>query len=495
MNKSAGIATGIIVVVGALATGGAWYTGGKLEGALRDAIQNANQELGNSLKGSSSSMTIELVSIDRHVFSSTAHYRVNVQDPNLSADGTKAEFLFVDHIEHGPLPLSRLKALKLLPVMAQSNFEMEKSPSAEKWFAMSKGVAPLKGHAAVGYDRATTGGLSLSPLEMNDSDGTFTFSGLTVDVEASADAEKIKLAGNMDNLKLNVMGPEGQVALEMQGASFDSGGTKGKSGFYLGHSNLKVGSVLAQVAGQPATRFTDMVNTNLAQEEGGNLAAQVNYSVGMINYNGKDVGSAQIAFKIGNFDVAATQALYQLYQTKILPQQQAAIAAQQPFELQLSPTDQQWMDAEMAKLLAAKPHIELEKIGLKTANGESHLRIALDLADPGSLDQSQDQLALKSIGQLDARLVLSKPMINDLASLQAGMIGATDPAVIAEQAKSVTDMISGMAVMLQVAKVEGDNIVSSLQYANDMVDFNGVKMTPEQFVQMVMGQVGGITGQ
>lgn len=495
MNKSVGIAAGVIVVVGALATGGAWYTGTRLEGVLRDSIQQANQELATSLKGSESTITLEMLSIDRHVFSSTAHYRVVIHDENLSSEGNNAEFLFVDHIEHGPLPFSRLKSFKLLPVMAQSNFEMEQSPSAVKWFAMSKGASPVTGYASVGYDRSTSGSLLMAPLEMKDTDGTFAFSGLTVDVEASADAEKLKVLGKMDNLQLNVTSPEGEVALGAKGFSFDTGGTKGKSGFYLGHNNLKVDRLLAQVAGQAPVVLNDLVGTSLAQEEGGNLAAQMSYNVGMINYNGKDVGALQSAFRISNFDVAASQALYELYQTKILPQQQAATAAGQKLELQLSPADQQLMDAQVVKLLAAKPHVELEKLALKTANGESNLHIAVDLTDTGSANKPSPDRVRNAIAQLNARLVLSKPMISDLATLQAGLGGQTDPAAIAAQAKAASDMVGAMAVMMQLAKVDGDNIVSNLLYANDIVDFNGQKMTPEQFMSLVMSKFIGMRMQ
>jgi uncharacterized protein YdgA (DUF945 family) len=495
MNKSVGIAAGVIVVVGALATGGAWYTGTRLEGVLRDSIQQANQELAASLKGSESTMTLEMLSIDRHVFSSTAHYRVVIHDENLSTDDKNAEFLFVDNIEHGPLPLSRLKSFKLLPVMAQSNFEMEQSPSAAKWFAISKGVPPVKGHASVGYDRSTSGALVLSPLEMKDADGTFTFSGLNVDVEASSDAEKLKVLGTMDNLQLNVTSPEGEVALAAKGFTFDMGGTKGKSGFYLGHNDFKFDHVLAQVAGQAPVGLKDLAGNTLAQEDGGNLAAQMNYNIGMISYNGKDIGALQSAFKISNFDVAASQALYEFYQTRILPQQQAANAAGEELELQLSQADQQLMDAELMKLLAAKPHIELEKLALKTANGESHVRIAVDLTDSGSAQPQSSDRVRNAIAQLEAKVVLSKPMISDLAALQASLGGQTDPATIAEQAKAAGEMVGAMAVMTQLAKVEGENIVSNLQYANDMVDFNGQKMTPEQFIAQIMSQVIGLRMQ
>ncbi|GAB0064042.1 hypothetical protein IBA8401_50750 [Pseudomonas syringae] len=352
MNKSAGIAIGVIVVAGALATAGAWYTGNQLEGALNDSISKANQELAKSFKGTDTSVKLEMLSLDKHFFSSTAHYRVDIQ--NLSDSTQGGQFLFVDHIEHGPIPLSHLKTLNLLPVMALSNFQMEKSPSAEKWFAMSKDVPPLTGQASIGYDRATKGTLQMAPLEMTDVDGTFRFSGLDLNAESSADAEKFSLAGNMDNLQLNVASPDGPVSIEIKGMTFDTGGTKGKSGFYLGHTNMKIQNAGFQVVGKPQVQIRDFTNTNLAQEDAGNLAAQINYDAGMIAYAGKDVGSAHMGFKIANFDVLATQALYQLYQDKILPQQQQAALEKRPFRLELNTADQELMNTQMKTLLAAK---------------------------------------------------------------------------------------------------------------------------------------------
>ncbi|PYD09643.1 hypothetical protein ALQ93_03089 [Pseudomonas syringae pv. pisi] len=493
MNKSAGIAIGVIVVAGALATAGAWYTGNQLEGALNDSISKTNQELAKSFKGTDTSVKLEMLSLDKHFFSSTAHYRVDIQ--NLSDSTQGGQFLFVDHIEHGPIPLSHLKTLNLLPVMALSNFQMEKSPSAEKWFAMSKDVPPLTGQASIGYDRATKGTLQMAPLEMTDVDGTFRFSGLDLNAESSANAEKFTLAGNMDNLQLNVASPDGPVSIEIKGMTFDTGGTKGKSGFYLGHTNMKIQNAGFQVVGKPQVQIRDFTNTNLVQEDAGNVAAQINYDAGMIAYAGKDVGSAHMGFKIANFDVLATQALYQLYQDKILPQQQQAVQEKRPFRLELSPADQELMNTQMKTLLAAKPHIELEKLSLKTSNGESHMRIAVDLADPGPLDQPSDALLKKSLGEVNAKVVLSKPMIRDLATQQAMREGQTDLKVIADQAKAAGDMASAMAEMMQLAKVDGDNIVSDLHYANQMVDFNGQKMTVQQFMTNVMGKVGVLGNQ
>jgi uncharacterized protein YdgA (DUF945 family) len=48
--------------------------------------------------------------------------------------------------------------------------------------------------------------------------------------------------------------------------------------------------------------------------------------------------------------------------------------------------------------------------------------------------------------------------------------------------------------MSQLAKVEGDNVISNLHYANGIADFNGQKMTGMQFVSLVAGKFSEMTG-
>ncbi|RML48361.1 hypothetical protein APX70_01350, partial [Pseudomonas syringae pv. maculicola] len=54
----------------------------------------------------------------------------------------------------------------------------------------------------------------------------------------------------MENLQLNVASAEGPVSIEVKGMTFDTGGTKGKSGFYLGHTNMKIQNAGFQVVGK-----------------------------------------------------------------------------------------------------------------------------------------------------------------------------------------------------------------------------------------------------
>ena len=487
MKKSVNIAVGVIVVAGALVTAGAWYTGVRLEGVLGDVVQQGNQQMQAALVGQEASASLELLSLDRHFFTSTAHYKLTFRDRQLT-DDQPVELLFVDNIEHGPLPWSRVKSLQLVPVMAASNMQLEKNIYAEKWFAMTQDQSPLTGHFSMGYDRAGLGRIDFLPFEFSSQEGDFKFSGLTLNASASGNGEKLEANGLLGSLDVTATSEEGPVKLSMKDFTFNTGGTKGQSGFYLGHSDARVGVFTFQAAGQPAIEFKDFVNTSLLQEVEGNLNAQVSYDIGNISFDGQSIGSSQMLWKFANFDIAATKSLFQLYQEKIQPQAQAAAATGQSYTPHLSAADQAQIQAEIGKLLTAKPHIELEKFSLKTASGESHFNLSLDLGNPSSLDQPGAALLKQLLTRLDARLVVSKPMIRDLAALQAKSAGLTDPAAIAQQAQGAAESVGGMAVMLQVGNVEGDNIVSNLHYADDMVDFNGIKMTAQQFAAAMMGK-------
>ncbi|VVN00843.1 hypothetical protein PS624_03318 [Pseudomonas fluorescens] len=98
MNKSAGVLLGIVVAIGAISAGGAWYTGTKIEGVLNNAVTNANQELQTAMAGSNGTESLELVSLEPHTFTSTPPYRLKGEGEMFGY--APLALLFVDHIEH-----------------------------------------------------------------------------------------------------------------------------------------------------------------------------------------------------------------------------------------------------------------------------------------------------------------------------------------------------------------------------------------------------------
>ena len=197
MKKSAGIVVGAVVAVAAIGVGGAWYTGNQLPSVLDESIKQANADMAKTLPALGLDASIELLSLDRQFFSSNARYRITF---NGSLDGEapqQFELVINDRIEHGPFPLSRLKAFKLLPVMATSNYALETSPALEHWFAASHGKSPVEGQASLGYDRSVSGNLRLNPVQVAlDEDSNLDFSGLNIDFDSSAEAKQIEAQTN-----------------------------------------------------------------------------------------------------------------------------------------------------------------------------------------------------------------------------------------------------------------------------------------------------------
>ena len=496
MNKSAGVLLGIVVVIGAISAGGAWYTGTKLEGVLNSSIADANKELQAALVGSNGTASLELVSLERNVFSSTAHYRLKGEGEMFGE--APVELLFVDRIEHGPLPFSRLVSLKWLPVMATSHYELEKTPLTEKWFAAAKDKSPLTGVVNIGYDKATNGTLNLLPLDVAlDDKSHLKFSGLNMDVAASAQAQKVKADGYMDSLTLSTVAEDQTpVKVEMNGLTFASNLTKSTYGYYTGENTVELtDSKTTFGAKQSILGVKKFEMKNKTEESGTSASGRADYKVGEVSLNGKTIGSAQMAMSLKNLDIPATMSLMQIYQSKLQPYEKAAAeaaAAGEPApELVLTPAEEAQVKTGLEKLLAAGPQVALENLSLNTANGESRANLVLDLTKPQSMDLPADQLTRQLIALLDVNVQVSKPMLVDLFTVQSQIDGQTDAKLIADQATATADMFSSMAVGSQFAKLDGNNIVSKLHYANNQVEFNGQKMTVEEFIGFLMSKVGG----
>ena len=87
--------------------------------------------------------------------------------------------------------------------------------------------------------------------------------------------------------------------------------------------------------------------------------------------------------------------------------------------------------------------------------------------------------------KLDAKVVLSKASLADLMAFKAQQDGAGRPGPQDRQGPGRHGRHHGGRH--GPGKVENDNVVSYLNYADGQVDFNGKKMPLEQFLMMAMG--------
>jgi uncharacterized protein YdgA (DUF945 family) len=492
MKKTVGVLSGLVVAVAAVCTAGAWYTGKQLPGELDKAVAQANAQLKQSVGGD---MTLELTSLESHLYSSTAHYRLKAKNLVVGNELRSFELGFVDRIEHGPLPWSRLKALKLMPVMANSNYALEKDATTATWFAASGDVPPLYGQNALGYDGSTDGTLIMPPMEVSEAgEVQLKFSGLQLQASATPDAEQAKFSGGSASLQLNLVDQSGApFKVEFKDLSIVGDLSKTANDFYVGTLNMGIGQVSAAMGEQQNVLLLKGVEQNSeSQADGAKLSGNVVYKVADINFAGQPVGSGAMVWSMKDIDVPAMQALAAWYQSR-MPEFQAAAAQGQALpSLPMTEAEKAQVSANVQQMLAAKPQIALEDFSFKTANGESHFKLSVALAQPQSLELPAAELSKQIIAQVQSSLQLSKPMIGDLASLQARLQGQSDAQVLAQQASQTGEMLGMMALQSQMATVQGNDILANLHYADGMVEFNGQKMTVEQFANLIMANLGAL---
>ena len=204
---------------------------------------------------------------------------------------------------------------------------------------------------------------------------------------------------------------------------------------------------------------------------------------GMINVQNQDVTGVKFALDMKNLDPKALKALNEVYEKASHRMLQSGGEEKTP---QFTPEEQQILKDNVQLLLAGNPSLSVAPLQLRTANGASTFNLDLNLAKPASLDAPFPDVAMQTVRKLDAKVVLSKASLADLMAFKAQQDGAPADQAL-KTAKGQADMVGTMAGAMGLAKVENDNVVSYLNYADGQVDFNGKKMPLEQFLMMAMG--------
>ena len=500
MKKSIRILSGLAVAIAVATTAGAWYTGKQLPAELERSIAGVNQDMRRALVGVGGSVTFELASLDQHFFTSTAHYRVKVDDIPLQ-DGQTLDFEVgvIDQIEHGPFPWSRVKAFKLLPVLATSNSALEKDDTTAAWFEATGGQAPLSAQTSLGFDGSVDSDMQVAPVSIQDDTGTrIEFSGMHL--QASEDREGAStFKGGADSFVFKLVGADHPPAtLELKGLKVDGKlATTQYDAVYVGNVDLHLGEAKATLGPKQQVLLLKGLEQNASQAFDGaeTLGGRVDYKIADISWDDHAVGSMQMGVSLQSLNAPALQALSQWYQVHQHEFEQAA-AAGQPFpEIDMGAEEKARFHSDLHKLLAAKPKMAIDNFSLKTANGESRFNLGMDFVSPTSFDLPADQLAKQLITQVKSQLTLSKPMIGDLATLRALVQGQRDAQTIAQQAGQAGEMVGMLAVQSGMATVQGSDVVSSLHYADGMVDFNGKKMTLDEFVALLNAHVAALQPQ
>ncbi|HYQ38413.1 MAG TPA: YdgA family protein, partial [Pseudomonas sp.] len=360
--------------------------------------------------------------------------------------------------------------------------ELAPSDATRGWFNGSAGAAPLTGDFVLGYDNGIRGRLALRPLTFAEGGQSVRFSGMDLEMAVGAQASFVRFNGRMDSLVLELLRDGEPLHLRLDGLALQGDHHLGKSGLYSGDSRLALARMELKAADRPALAMSDLVQTDRFTEHGERMNGVFAYDIGQFSYGGKPLGSASLQLSLGDLDVAALKSLGEWYKGFL-----QRLQTQPDGDTGMSAEERARLQEGIDTLLEGRPRVALDKLALKTAHGESRFNLRIDLARPASYELPAPELARQLVGKLDAQLVLAKPTIRDLVMYKAVLDPAAASPALAEEAMQTAEMAGTLASTRQLARLEGDNIVSSLGYADGQITFNGQPIPAEQFADLLQG--------
>ncbi|MCW3150457.1 YdgA family protein [Stutzerimonas stutzeri] len=474
-----------------------FYTSTQVEAIARDAVNQANLQLREMSVGAGADVSLTLLSFERGLLSSAARYQIDFNIPDDEGNDRQFSLLLNDRLEHGPFPVSRLARGQLMPVAAQSHFELERTPLTQKLFDAASGEVPLVGDVTIGYDGGQAGDLRTAALNLEDEDGSVRIAPANLNFKANKDGSDVRLDGELAEIDIDTQrsdsGQPVQVSLRGIGLSadkqdYDAGFGFGPSAITLERMEIKAGDEPAVVIQQAS------IDEALSRGSRG-LDQTIAYRIGEVSAKGQTFRNLALAFSLRNLEESSLKALVASYM-EILDQS----ATPQESFAGLTSAQQQGLQTRALELLEHKPTLALDEFGFETAHGAARLSVVLDLQSPSAEAFTPDAMITSMLASLKADAGIDKDLVRDIAGLVVqnnARDGQLDQAALQQETDAATDLFSGMALNTGWSRLEGERLVSSLHYANDKVTFNGREMSVPEFLGFAFGSVqnAGLLGQ
>ncbi|EEH92877.2 protein ydgA [Citrobacter portucalensis] len=485
MKKSL-VAAGVVVALGIVWTGGAWYTGKKLETHLAEMVTQANDQL----KRFSPEAGIELSyqNYQRGVFNSQLQLVVKPIAGEADSWLKPGQSIVLNEtVDHGPFPLAQLKSLNLVPAMASVKTTLVNNDVTKPLFDIAKGESPFVINSRISYSGDTRSDLSLKPLNYEKGDEKVAFSGGEFQFTADKEGNAVSLTGNAQSGVVNAVNEYDQkVQMTFNNLKTEGSSSIASFGERIGDQKLSLdklsisveGKELAVLEGMGIDGKSDLIN------DGKTVNSQLDYTLNSLKLQGQDMGSGKLTLKVGQIDGEALHQFSQQYsaQTKAL---MAQIDVVQNPELYQQKVTEAFFNA-LPILMKGEPVITIAPLSWKNAKGETAFNLSLLLKDPTANTEEPQTLAQevdRSVKSLDAKLTIPVDMATEFMT-QIAKIEGYQQEQAADLAKQQVNGLAAMGQMFRITTMQDNVIGSSLQYANGQVTLNGQKMPLDEFVGM-----------
>lgn len=449
MKKSV-IATSVIVVLGGLWLGGAWYTGNIAQQQYQHYIQNTNEELRTLLQDTGINAQIENPHFVRGLFSSAVDYEIRIQ----KAGEQTRTLPFAGKLYHGPLTINDFSF-----ALFSSDVSMVKNASTQHWF--SEQGNPLNTQMKMGYGGGITGNIA-SNLNFNEAGEHLTWQ-LKGTFESEPKGHH-RFEMKWDNVLFNqenVLTLTGKnIVLKASGKARE----KWKN-LVTGESQLKAEQVKIDIASPNASvsalELNDFSSEGILTPNKEEMDFDFAYEYGGLRINQSEIGKMAFSSKWRHINADALDQLLD-----------ASISENSPL-----------FEASWERILNDKFRINIDKWQVKNATGtvlSANLDLGLEKQALDNFKNSGDIFA--SFDTLDLNIKLEKPALQEYIAA----ILSIDKEITPEQAKAESEsVIEDWFYNARKAKLFEENgeeatLSLSLDKENKLLIYNDQKFTQNE---------------
>ncbi|MDL4915073.1 MAG: YdgA family protein [Enterobacterales bacterium endosymbiont of Blomia tropicalis] len=487
--KKTNVAVGVIVALGVIWAGAAWFTGKQLETHMDQLVQNANTQL--NAYAPNSRLKISYQDYQRGVFSSQTKLVIQAtsqtEDNSLLKPGQS--IVFNEKISHGPFPFAQLKHGNLIPSMASVHTELANTNAVKKLFELTNNHSLINAETRIGYSGATDTALKVLPIDYQNvqSGERAATNGGVLNVSIDSKGDSVSLDSDIGSVALTSKNEMGQPVLFTLNNLNVSGKTHlSPEGVRIGDQAIDVEKVNASINGQDALTLLKLKGTSSFDNHSGKIGGNIDYHVASVQLQQQDFGQATLKMKLSQFDAQAVKTFSDNYNAQLQDLLNQQGLADDPIRYQAGVHT--ILLNNLPTLLKGSPSISIAPLSWKNDKGESTFNLTANFNDPATVSgepQSLSTMIDRILKTLDGKLIINMPMATETMR----HVGLAEGYQAEDAQKLADQQVKGLAAMGQMFRLtqqQDDNIVTTLQYARGQVNMNGNKMTLEQFMSRYM---------
>ena len=488
MKKSV-VALGVIVALGAVGVGGAWFTGEKAQTEYLRQIELANKQAQALGLSDSFKVVYQNKQFERGFFTSKVEDEVVISLPK---EGKVFTIPLSTKLYHGPFPLNQLEKFNFVPTMFSAQGVIGKNETTQPLFDLLKSDKPVQYQASTSYSLVTKGKVELAAGEVTDPNSPqnkLAWSNINIGFDVDKDragkydlvSDEISFNSNFDNIEIeeskDVVMPK-SVTMKMKGLKFETSFNPTKWAYiYTGKSVFSAESI-------------EMTNTNSLDDavsiiykgtkgtsdislNGDFLNLKGENTVDSIVIDGKDFGKLTNNSELNHIEANAANALIEAFFTAFKSVSDDENANQEMVSEILS----SWVENHGMAIFNNQPQIKLNPMSISNSQGKVSLDLNVALAKDPKFDLMAGSL-YKQFTDFAVNIHVDKAAVE---KLMTQLDPEADKALIKAQIEEQAKQAAAQNIMVNNDK----NVTLNLVLEKGELKLNG-QVIPEEQVQGVL---------